>query len=258
MNKSGTAGMKLHQGIAFSMPFMKLSKTEAVFWPGCALMNLDNGILDRTVEILKRAEPNIGVSTCCCGQPTKYLFPEKHGSRQKQLISLLKKKGVKRVYTACPNCTVELRLLGCVEVIPIWEVLSSNIKKEDICANSCSSCAIHDPCPMRKETAQQQAARDLLAKAGIEVAEPEHARENTLCCGNFHMMRATDPEKSGAMRKRRLEEFPKDAVITSYCEGCLNAFRSEGRSTLHILELLFGKSRARGWKNRIMYTRKAK
>ncbi len=253
MNKAGTTGMRFHQGIAFSMPFMKLSKAEAVFWPGCALMNLDNTILEHTLEILRRAEPDIGVSTCCCGQPSKYLFQREHEKRQRKLISLLKKQGVKRIYTACPNCAVELRAIGCVEVIPIWTVLMENITTADI-VQSNTPCAIHDPCPMRKDAAQQQAARELLSLAGAEIHEPKHTREKTICCGNFHMMRAIDPEKSEAMRKRRIAEFPENAVITSYCEGCLNAFRDDGRNTAHILELLFGKSKNRRWKNRIMYT----
>ena len=257
MNKAGTTGMKLHQGISFGRPFMKLSEAEAVFWPGCALMTLDNGILERTLEILKRAEPDIGLSTCCCGQPTKYLFPDTHEARQEKLIALLKKRGTKRIYTACPNCTVELRLLGCVEVTPIWKVLADNMTAADV-VQSNTPCAIHDPCPMRKDAAQQQAARELIALTGAQLTEPEHTRENTICCGNFHMMRARDPVKSASMRKRRVEEFSEDTVITSYCEGCLDAFRSEGRKTAHLLELLFGRSQSRGWKNRIAFTVKSK
>ena len=252
MNKSSTTGMKFHQGISFCRPFMKLCKTEAVFWPGCALMTLDNSILERTLDILKRTEPGIGISTCCCGQPTKYLFPESHAKRQQKIVALLEKKGVKRIYTACPNCTAELRAFGCVEVIPIWEVLADNITASDVTQTN-TPCIIHDPCPMRRDTVQQQAVRQLIALTGAQLTEPEHTQGSTICCGNFHMMRATDPDKSASMRKRRIGEFPQDTVITSYCEGCLDAFRSEGCSTAHVLELLFGKSTKRGWKNRIMY-----
>ena len=257
MNKTGTTGMKFHQGIAFSMPFMKLSKAEAVFWPGCALMNLDNEILERTLEILKRSEPDMGISTCCCGQPSRYLFPEEHAKRRQKLLSLINKQGVKRIYTARPNCAVELRALGCVEVIPIWKVLADNTTTADV-TQSNTPCTIHDPCPMRKDAVQQQAARELIALTGAQLTEPEHTRESTICCGNFHMMRAINPEKSAVMRKRRVTEFPENTVITSYCEGCLGAFRDEGRETFHVLELLFGRSQQRGWKNRIMYTMKSK
>jgi hypothetical protein len=70
------------------------------------------------------------------------------------------------------------------------------------------------------------------------------------------MLAATDPEKSRKMRLNRLKEFPEDRIIVSSCEGCLGAFRGEGRQTLHLLELLFGRSEGRGWANRIKTTLK--
>ena len=70
------------------------------------------------------------------------------------------------------------------------------------------------------------------------------------------MLAATDPKKSAKMRRNRLKEFPKERTIVSNCEGCLGAFRGAGRNTLHLLELLFGKSNSRGWANRIKTTLK--
>lgn len=85
--------------------------------------------------------------------------------------------------------------------------------------------------------------------------ETENSRQGrTLCCGNYHMMRTTDPGKSAAMRQRRISQFRKDTAVASYCEGCLEAFRSEGLETVHVLEALFGKSKRRGWGNRIRFT----
>ena len=111
---------------------------------------------------------------------------------------------------------------------------------------------------MRQEAGEQEAVRALLRRTGLTVVEPEHTREHTLCCGNFHMLRATDPEKSARIRQRRVAEFPGELPVTSYCEDCLDAFRSEGRKTAHVLELLFGTSDTRGWGNRIAFTRRAK
>ena len=62
------------------------------------------------------------------------------------------------------------------------------------------------------------------------------------------------PEVSAQMRQRRLSEFPADRVILSNCEGCLGAFRSEGRQAMHLLELLFGQSSSHSWGNRIRTT----
>ena len=247
--------MAFHQALGFSSFLMRIPRTEAVFWPGCALMNLDTEILQKTLEILRRAEPEIRLATGCCGQPTMYLFPEKLEQRQKKLQDLLRKQGIKRIYTACPNCTLQLKALGDFEVISIWPVLAECLEKSDV-ETPDGSFIWHDPCPTRNDPAQQAGARKLLAISGCDYAEPEYTGAKTRCCGTFHMMRATDPKKSMQMRRKRLEDLGNERVILSSCEGCLDAFRSEGRETRHLLELLFGRSKSRGWGNRFRTTRK--
>ena len=255
MSKGSRFGMAFHQGLGFSTLLIKIPRTEAVFWPGCALMTLDGEILDRTLEILRRAEPEIQMACGCCGQPTVYLFPEKTQKRRAKLVKMLQKQGVRRIYTACPNCTLQLQELAGFEIIPVWPVLAEHIRPEDV-SKPAGSFIWHDPCPTRNQPEQQKAARELLAVSGCDCTEPEHTGCGTNCCGNFHMLAATDPEKSAKMRRKRLEEFPEGRTIVSNCEGCLGAFRSESRKTIHLLELLFGISKSRGWGNRIKTTLK--
>jgi len=256
MAKPKYPGMACHQALSFSDFLMRIPETEAVFWPGCALMNLDSAILQKTLAVLRRAEPEIALAAGCCGQPTVYLFPEKAEKRRKQLIGLLEKKGVKRIYTACPNCTLQLQELDAFEIVPVWPVLADCIRPEDI-EKPDGSFIWHDPCPTKTDPDQQNAARKLLDISGCDWTEPAHTGKNTICCGNFHMMKFSAPNKQQKMRTRRLAELPEDRTILSSCEGCLNAFRSSGRSTCHLLELLFGKSKKRGWGNRIHTTLKA-
>lgn len=92
MNKSGAFGMQCHQISSFAAPLMRLSRCEAVFWPGCALMNLDPVILQKTAAVLRRAEPSLGLSSCCCGQPTRYLFPQQFPGGRRSCAPLSKKK----------------------------------------------------------------------------------------------------------------------------------------------------------------------
>ena len=255
MSKGSAFGMWFHQGLGFSSAMMKIPAGEAVFWPGCALMNLDGAILEKTITVLRRHEPEIQLACGCCGQPTVYLFPDKAEKRRKKLVALLKKQGVKRIYTACPNCTLQLRELEGFEIRPIWPVLAEHIRPEDVVSSE-GQFIWHDPCPTRKDPEQQEAARKLLAVCGCDCCEPECTGCKTRCCGNFHMMAATDPEKSARMRHARLAEFPEGKTIASSCEGCLGAFRGEGWQTIHLLELLFGRSGSRGWGNRFKTTLK--
>jgi len=255
MNKSSHFGMALHQALGFSSLLMKIPKAEAVFWPGCALLNLDGEILENTMNILRRAEPDIQLACGCCGQPSVYLFPEQTKKRREKLVKLLRKQDVKLIYTACPNCTVQLRELEGFEIIPVWPVLAEYLTAGDVRTPE-GKFIWHDPCPTRTEPEQQAAARKLLEVSGCNCTQPEHTGSCTRCCGNFHMLAATDPEKSATMRRNRLKEFPEERIIASSCEGCLGAFRGEGRTTVHLLELLFGKSHSRGWINRIKTTLK--
>jgi len=256
MAKLQYPGMACHQALSFSSLLMRIPEAEAIFWPGCALMNLDPAILQKTLAVLRRAEPEIQLAAGCCGQPTVYLFPEKAEKRRIQLIELLKKRGVMRIYTACPNCTLQLRELEGFEIIPVWTVLADCIKPEDTQKPE-GQFIWHDPCPTKNDAAQQNAARKLLEISGCDWAEPEHTGKNTICCGNYHMMEFSAPEKQQKMRSRRLAELPEEKTILSSCEGCLSAFRGSGRNTCHLLELLFGKSASRGWGNRIKTTLKA-
>ena len=249
-------GMACQQAVSFNALMLRIPETEAVFWPGCALLNLDGRILEKTLVVLRRAEPGIGLASGCCGQPTEYLFPGKKGQREQTLARLLKKRGVRRIYTACPNCTLQLRQLAGFEIIPIWSVLADQMNPAEV-KRSAGQYVWHDPCPTRTDPGQQAAARRLLECSGFDVTEPEHTGRHTICCGNFHMMEFRDPEKQKTMRGRRLAELPEDRTIVSSCEGCLGAFRSAGRSTCHLLELLFGRSQSRGWGNRIKTTMKA-
>lgn len=256
MHKSGSFGMAWHQAISFNGLMMRIPKAEAVFWPGCALLNLDERILDRTLAVLRRPEPGIRLAAGCCGQPTDCIFPEKLEKRNEALVTRLRNQGVKRIYTACPNCTVQLRQLGEFSVIPIWQTLAQHLTEADV-EPAKGKYVWHDPCPTKNDPAQQAAVRRVLAISGCDVTEPAHTGRRTICCGNFRMLQFRDPEKSAVLRARRLAEFPGDRVILTSCVGCVNAFRGEGRDACCLLELLFGPSQSRGWGNRFKTTMKA-
>jgi Fe-S oxidoreductase len=232
---------------------MRVSHSEAVFWPGCALMTLDPSILRAALAVLRRAEPALGIASLCCGQPTRYLFPKLYVHRCQRVAALLAKNGVRRVYTACPNCFAQLSEQD-VEVLPIWEALRACLRPEDLHPSCGAAYALHDPCPTRAQPAQQDAVRALLQAAGVAVLEPAHSGAHTRCCGNYHMLHTLDPAQSAQLREERCAEFPEGHAILSYCEGCLGAFRGEGRQTAHVLEVLFGASKRRGWRNRIAFT----
>ena len=255
MNRASRLGLRLHQGLSFSPLLRRIPRAEALFWPGCALLNLDGQLLQRCLDILRREEPELCLAAACCGQPSRYLFPRQHEKRLRRLKNLLQKQGVRRIYTACPNCSLELEKLGGVEVRPIWPVLARQLKPEDLAPLPGAGPYVwHDPCPTRRSPEQQEAVRQLLALRGCSWQEAAHSGCQARCCGNFRMLHVLRPETSAQLRQQRLGDFPPDDVILSSCQGCLGAFRGEGRETLHLLELLFGPSLGQGWSRRIRTT----
>ncbi|MBQ3105257.1 MAG: (Fe-S)-binding protein [Lachnospiraceae bacterium] len=258
MSRLAKVGMALHQSISFCPVMMRIPKAEALFWPGCALLTLDAGICEKTLAFLKRKEPGIKLAAACCGHPSEYLFPHKFAKRIDRQSILLKHRGVERIYTACPNCTVQLQTLEGIRIIPVWQIIAEGMETEESDGlkrtDGKGALMWHDPCPTRSDERQQQDVRIILKGCGYDVREPEHTGSHTMCCGNHGMLHITDPKRSVCIRQKRLEEFPPETVIVSSCEGCLGAFRKEGRRTLHLLELLFGRSRKRGWGNRIKTT----
>lgn len=254
MKASGRLGMRLHQTVSFSGVMMHVPRAEAVFFPGCALLTYDPALLNRTLAILRRTEPDIALACGCCGQPTKYLEPKMFQRRTAKLMKLFEQQSIKRIYTACPNCAKLLSNFQGANVIPVWETLDRSTSEVDLADQGGVAFALHDPCPVRTDLAQQDAVRSLLSKARVTIAEFPQNRENTQCCGNIAMLRARDPEKSAVMRMSRLNGISSELPVTSYCAGCVDSFSSDGRTTAHLIELLFGRSKKRGWSNRIHNT----
>ena len=119
MEASGRFGMRVHQAISFSSALVHVPRADAVFFPGCALLTYDPALLQRVMTLLSKEEPDIALAVGCCGQPTKYLEPARFAGRSEKLKRLFLKRGVCRVYTACPNCTRLLNEQNCAKVIPI-------------------------------------------------------------------------------------------------------------------------------------------
>ena len=245
--------MLLHQALSFSRPLMHIPHSEAIFWPGCALLMLDREILEETMQVLRRADPDIRLAAGCCGQPTRHLLPEEEQRRTALLTDRLRRQGVRRIYTACPNCTLQMGELNGFEVIPVWPVLAAHCTAADLSKHE-GSFVWHDPCPTRQDPVQLEAVRKLLNTSGCDWIEANRSGSTSLCCGNFRMLHISDPERSQKVRSRCLAEMDERRTILSCCEGCLSSFRTNGRQTMHLLELLFGTSATRGWKNRILTT----
>ncbi len=106
---------------------------------------------------------------------------------------------------------------------------------------------IHDNCwPKASGDIFFNKVREILKKIGIDIIEPEHTRENALCCGigaaaaNYSIIYAF---KSA---KKRIKEFKKTEadLIINYCGGCnwyfstVQSYSRKWMPIYHLFELV--------------------
>lgn len=271
-----SAGVHLHQWLSFSPLFRYVPQAENVFWPGCALMNLGQPVLEPTLCLLQRAIPGIAPAALCCGKPGRSLHLSSAPRQHKRLLAALHQAGVRHIYVACPNCLAELERFAAAEGLTlqtIWEPLLQGLHSAeqeaaatgrsvaDILGRTAiadrvpASVYIHDPCPLRRRPQEMENIRILLESLGIVCREPQHSRGESRCCGLIEMLAIRDPQLSKRLLRQRLAEFPRESTITAGCQSCLASFARAGYATAHPLELLFGRAPKRGWAQRLRYTR---
>lgn len=98
--------------------------------------------------------------------------------------------------------------------------------------------ALHDPCPIKKEEQIHEAVRSILKDLGIKIVEFEKNRSKTECCGCGGMVGVTNKELWLSQKNKRANSTECENIV-SYCESCVNTFKSSDKNALHILDFIF-------------------
>lgn len=237
-------------GLSAALTFFGLPRgCEDVFLPGCVLPGQRPNTVWQTFLTARQEVPNMGFAMACCAKPSKLLGRREYHARAiSGLVARLKGAGIRRVYTACPNCLGTLRDAGPeFEVSPIYPLLAEALEcpspgHGDQARQPLSgpSVTFHDPCPLRFEDETLEALRRLAHSRGCEVREMKHHGRKTLCCGEGGGVGFFRPDLASGWCDRRRANMPKLPVLTS-CGGCLGHL-SRGLRTTHVLDLLAGHS----------------
>ncbi len=141
----------------------------------------------------------------------------------------------------CPNCyTVFSQYAPELRVESVYPLLDD--LPLPVTTRTTGAVIVHDPCVMRRETAVQEAVRDLLARLG-EWADPvKHSRRLTRCCGEGGGVHGVSPRLAGTWARRHAREAHGERLVT-YCVGCAQHL-NKVTPTSHILDLLFAPHRA--------------
>lgn len=231
--------VKNHQIMSFTKIFAAMEPGQDLFWPGCAVLSLENGIVEKTYSFLKAINPKLSYSTFCCGKPSLHIYGGKDFEKKVEFIEKsLKENGTKNIYTLCPNCYVTLSEHSSFNVKSIWSLIDENFPEEKYNIYEGKKFSLHDPCPIVKDIEATIHVRSILKKMGAKVLEFRNNKDKTLCCGKKNMLMALEPEKGTKIFELRASQAPSNNIVT-YCASCMDTFKQNSFNAYHVLELLF-------------------
>jgi iron-sulfur cluster protein len=222
---------------------------KAAFYAGCLIDFAYPEMGEALVRIMNRAGIQVifPQEQTCCGAPARYngAYETAAGNAVDNIKALLAEE-VTWVVSACPTCTVALdhefintfESLGQTEWIPKARELAAKtidfstlVKKlvdegrlslKD--GQSLGKVTYHDSCHLKRTLKVSEQPRELLKKAGYELAE---MFECDMCCGMGGSYSMKLPEISGPILQRKLKNI-KDTgapVVAMDCPGCVMQIR---------------------------------
>ncbi len=222
---------------------------KAVFYAGCLIDFAYPETGEALVRILNKAgvEVVFPEGQTCCGAPARYSGAyEVAAQNARDNIRALLETEARWVVSACPTCTVALkhdfidtfRSLGLDDAIAEAERLAAKVidfstlvqhlvdggrltfkEGEDL-----GRITYHDSCHLKRTLKAEQQPRDLLKRAGHEIAE---MAECDTCCGMAGSYSLKLPEISAPILERKLKHIKETgaAKVVMDCPGCVMQIR---------------------------------
>jgi iron-sulfur cluster protein len=222
---------------------------KAVFYAGCLIDFAYPEQGEALVKILNKAgiEVVFPEEQTCCGAPARYNGAYEVAARNAaDNIEALLAVDAKYVVSACPTCTVALQhefinnfeSLGQSELLPRARELSektvdfSTLVKRLVDegrltlkeGQELGKVTYHDSCHLKRTLNVHAEPRELLQKAGYELAE---MFECDMCCGMGGSYSLKLPEISAPILQRKLKNIRETGapVVAMDCPGCVMQIR---------------------------------
>lgn len=225
------------------------SAEKAVFYAGCLIDFAYPETGEALVRILNKAgvEVVFPEEQTCCGAPARYSGAyEVAAQNARDNIKALLETEARWVVSACPTCTVALKhdfidtfkSLGMADPIAEAERLAAKTidfstlvqqlvdegrltfkEGEDL-----GRITYHDSCHLKRTLKADQQPRELLKRAGHEIAE---MAECDTCCGMAGSYSLKLPEISAPILERKLKHIRETgaAKVVMDCPGCVMQIR---------------------------------
>ncbi len=241
----GIKKVKNHQRFSSSKYFSNkapISDAKTLFIPGCSLVGYDTQVLQQTYGYLVEQLGDVEMLVNCCGSPSLAIGDmDAYQDRSKRLKTIIAGHHIERIILACGNCyNTYIQELPEVEILTLWEVIATYGVPKDLKEVYTGKivAALHDPCSFNRHSGVHGSVREILKVLGVTVEEFPANRNQATCCGSKNMIKETNPHLWQQLRSRRAATV-KSQQILSYCQSCVRTLSVEGKTTLHLLDLLF-------------------
>lgn len=209
-------------------------KADVLFFVGCVSAAMRPGVVNSTVEILKRAGVDFAIidGEWCCGAPAEFFgFSEIFKRFAQHSAENFEKSRCETIICDCPGCAYTFKELYPLRNVKLRQkilhssqfflkLIREELVKLEVADNR--SCVYHDPCLLVRKLKVESEPRDILASIpGLELREPRFARQETWCCGSGGTLRMVNPKASKRIANRRLQELKATSnLIVSACPTC--------------------------------------
>lgn len=215
-------------------------QSQVMFYPGCQLSGSAPGQVIQTYNYLrKKIKDGVGLMLGCCGAPADWAGEkEKFITAIQSIKSEWERMGTPKVILGCPTCFMIFKNnLPDIPVEFLWTFMDQ-IGLPEVPSAGSYTLAVHDSCTTRHEREIHDSVRNILRQLGHRVEELKTSREFTECCGFGGLMQIANRDLARMVVDRRIDESDKDYV--TYCAMCRDNFTNRGKTTYHLLDLIFG------------------
>ena len=220
-----------------------MTASEVAFFPGCQLSASNPESVEKMFDFLGSVygTQKVGLMLRCCGAPADWAGQQDLFEASKTaLMQDHAQLGNPKLIIACSSCYQMFKThFPDIELLSFWEVYDQHGPQEMMPQSQAAPLSIHDPCSTRYETSIQDAVRNILKKQGRIVEELELNREKTECCSYGGLMWLANKAVAKKMVEQRIQEGPRDYV--TYCAMCRDLYTRQGKRSLHLLDIIFGK-----------------
>lgn len=221
------------------------SKSNYIFFPGCQMGSSGSEYVPKVYQYLMDNLEDVGLMFSCCGAPAEWAGRmELFKQSLEKLKDDWKKMGEPTFILACSTCyKVFKNNLPEIEIVSLWDlILEEGLPEEAAIDNrrNKGALSIHDACTTRYDENIHHSVRKIVKELGYDISELEYSKEKTECCGYGGLVYYANREQAEDFIKKRINESSQDYL--AYCFMCKDLFLSQGKRTLHLLDLIYGKN----------------